>query len=132
MLNLLDRSLPMPVTPPGQPVLVYGVIVHSTGARPPAAAGTNQPSSRTPSDIVTAISWQPAADAGAAWSASAARTSTSDGRPLRSPIAPILGAAFAACRSTRPRTTKPPTDRGLRKHRYRDSNPGFRRERAAS
>src|SRR4051794_24494832 len=100
MLNRLDSSLPMPVTPPGQPVLVYGVIVHSTGARPPAAAGTNQPSSRTPSDIVTAISWQPAAVAGAAWSASAARTSTSDDRPLRSPIAPILGAAFTACRSS--------------------------------
>ena len=46
----------MPVTPPGHPVLVYGVIVHSTGALPPAAAGTNQPFSRTPSGIATAIS----------------------------------------------------------------------------
>jgi len=41
---------------PGQGVFVYGDIVHRTGALPPAAAGMNQPSSRTPSDIVTAIS----------------------------------------------------------------------------
>src|SRR4051812_14956474 len=92
MLNLLDRSLPMPVTPPGQPVLVYGVIVHRTGARPPAAAGTNQPSSCTPSDIATEISRQPAAEAGAALSASTA--STSNGRPLRSAIAAMLRAGF--------------------------------------
>src|SRR4051812_38955113 len=85
MLNR-DVSLgPMPVTPPGQPVFVYGVIVHRTGARPPPSAGTNHPSSRTPSDILTAISRQPAADAGAAQHANNA--STTNGSPLRTPIA---------------------------------------------
>src|SRR3954453_20638142 len=85
MLNRDVSLLPMPVTPPGQPVFVYGVIVHNTGALPPPAAGTNHPSSRTPSDIFTAISWQPAADAGAA--PTARNASTTNGRPLRSPIA---------------------------------------------
>src|SRR5205085_8365587 len=87
MLNRDVSLLPMPVTPPGQPVFVYGVIVHRTGALPPLAAGTNHPSSRTPSDIFTAISRQPAADAGAAPNASTANASTTNGRPLRSPMA---------------------------------------------
>src|SRR5436305_9808199 len=109
MLKRDVSLLPMPVTPPGQPVFVYGVIVHRTGAFPSPAAGTNHPSSRTPSDIVTAISRQPAADAGAA--PNARKASTTHGRPLRSPIAAIVDAAPTRCRgsplSSRTATRRP-------------------------
>ena len=36
------------------------------------------------------------------------------------------------CPLSLPRTAKPATLRGFEEYRYRDSNPGFRRERAAS
>ena len=38
----------------------------------------------------------------------------------------------ADCRAEVPRDSETPDVRGLHEYRYRDSNPGFRRERAAS
>src|SRR3954452_12681028 len=62
-LNRTAKSASIPAMAVGQLLLPYGVIVHSTGCRPPSDAGRNQPSSRTPSDIFTAISWHAGAAA---------------------------------------------------------------------
>src|SRR6476469_1652593 len=56
-LNCLAMSSSIPPSACGHALLPYGVIVHNTGWTPPSDAGRNQPSSRTPSDIFTAISW---------------------------------------------------------------------------
>ena len=54
-------------------------------------------------------------------------------RSMRS--ADDIPASFDGCRNEpprRPRRSAVTAESGLRKYRYRDSNPGFRRERAAS
>src|SRR4051794_23888886 len=57
-LNFTARSSSIPPILAGQALFWYGVMVHKTGWRPPSDAGRNQPSSRTPSAILTAISRQ--------------------------------------------------------------------------
>src|SRR4051812_2115470 len=91
-LNCWARSLSIPAMAVGQLLLPYGVIVHSTGCRPPSDADRNQPSSRTPSDIVTAISWHAgvAAFDGGATNPNHSAPATKAAHPLRHPHLPDL------------------------------------------
>src|SRR5581483_1763426 len=86
-LNFAARSSSMEAICAGHALFVYGVIVHSTGWRPPSAAGRNHPSSRTPSDIFTAISWHAGAAAfdGGVTNPNPSAPATTAAHPLRHP-----------------------------------------------